>query len=96
MGFPRQEYWSGLPFLSPDFPDLGLNPHLLLGSRFFTTEPPKKRVHITFGVELSLILQNTCIPESGITELKGTFSLDFLIPNSKSPSRILVISHNNL
>ena len=30
MGFPRQEYWSGLPFLSPgDLPDLGLNPHLL-------------------------------------------------------------------
>ena len=26
MGFPRQEYWSGLPFLSPgDVPDQGLN-----------------------------------------------------------------------
>ena len=25
MGFPRQEYWSGLPFPSPgDFPDLGI------------------------------------------------------------------------
>ena len=24
MGFPRQEYWSGLPFPSPeDLPDLG-------------------------------------------------------------------------
>ena len=27
MGFPRQEYWSGLPFLSPgDLPDSGLEP----------------------------------------------------------------------
>jgi len=25
MGFPRQEYWSGLPFPSPeDFPDPGI------------------------------------------------------------------------
>ena len=31
MEFSRQEYWSGLPFLTPrDFPlTLGLNPHLL-------------------------------------------------------------------
>jgi len=27
MGFPRQEHWSGLPFLSPgDLPDLGMEP----------------------------------------------------------------------
>ena len=26
-GFPRQEYWSGLPFLSPaDLPDPGIEP----------------------------------------------------------------------
>ena len=26
-GFPRQEYWSGLPFPSPgDLPDLGIKP----------------------------------------------------------------------
>ena len=33
MGFPRQEYWIGLPFLSPEgggvFLTQGLNPHLL-------------------------------------------------------------------
>jgi len=27
MGFPRQEYWSGLPFLPPgDLPDPGIKP----------------------------------------------------------------------
>ena len=30
MGFPRQEYWSGLPFLSPgDRPGSGIEPSLL-------------------------------------------------------------------
>ena len=30
MGFPRQAYWSGLPFPSPgDLPNPGLNPCLL-------------------------------------------------------------------
>ena len=30
MGFPRQEYWSGLPFPTPGiFPTQGSNPHLL-------------------------------------------------------------------
>ena len=30
VGFPRREYWSGLPFPSPgDLSDLGLNSHLL-------------------------------------------------------------------
>ena len=41
MGFPRQEYWSGLPFPSPgDLPDPGIalvSP--ALAGRFFTTEP---------------------------------------------------------
>ena len=27
MGFPRQEYWSGLPFRTPEeFPDPGIEP----------------------------------------------------------------------
>ena len=30
LGFPRQEYWSGLPFHSPeDLLDSGINPNLL-------------------------------------------------------------------
>ena len=44
MGFPRQKYWSGLPFTSPrGLPDLGIEPASpALAGRFFTTEPPRK------------------------------------------------------
>ena len=47
MGFPRQEYWSGLPVLSPgDLPDPGIEPESpkspALAGGFFTTEPPGK------------------------------------------------------
>jgi len=44
MGFPRQEYWSGLPFPSPgDLPDLGIEPTSpALAGGFFTNEPPGK------------------------------------------------------
>ena len=42
MGFSRQEYRSGLPFLSPgDLPDPGIEPMSpALAGGFFTTEPP--------------------------------------------------------
>ena len=44
MGFPRQEYWNGLPFPSPgDLPDPEIKPvSLVLSGWFFTTEPPGK------------------------------------------------------
>ena len=43
MGFPRQEYWSGLPFPSPGiFPTQRSNPHPLHAGRFFTTKPSEK------------------------------------------------------
>ena len=42
MGSPRQEYWSGLPFLPPgDLPDPGVKPESALAGGFFT-EPPEK------------------------------------------------------
>ena len=38
MGFPRQEYWSGLPLPSPgDLPNQGSNLVSCVASRFFTT-----------------------------------------------------------
>ena len=44
MGSPRQEYWSGLPFLPPgDLPNPGVEPESsALAGGFFTTEPPGK------------------------------------------------------
>ena len=44
MGFPRQEYWSRLPFPSPgNLPNPGTEPiSLALAGEFFTTEPPGK------------------------------------------------------
>ena len=42
MEFPRQEYWSTLPFPYPvDLPDPGIElDSPALASGFFTTEPP--------------------------------------------------------
>ena len=45
-GFPRQEYWSGLPFPPPgDLPDPGIRPMSLkfpaLAGGFFTTSAVK-------------------------------------------------------
>ena len=57
MGFPRQEYWSGLPFPFPgDLPDPGneaISPvsHALEG-RFYTGEPPGKP-HFTLIISLT-------------------------------------------
>ena len=44
MGFPRQEYWSGLSFPPPgDLPDPGIKPTFsALAGSVFTTEPPRK------------------------------------------------------
>ena len=49
MGFPRQEYWSGLSFPPlGDFPDPGIEPTSpALVGRFFITEPPGKPFHAT-------------------------------------------------
>ena len=48
MGFSRQEYWSGLPFLPPgDLPNPGIKATSpALASGFFTTEPAGKPLHI--------------------------------------------------
>ena len=44
MEFSRTEYWSGLPFPSPEgLPDPGVEAASpALAGRFFTTEPPGK------------------------------------------------------
>ena len=44
MGFPRQEYWSGLPFPFPgDVPDLGIKPESpALQADSLPPDPPGK------------------------------------------------------
>ena len=42
IGFPRQEYWSGMPFASPGVGSV--SPALAGG--FFTPEPPGKPLYI--------------------------------------------------
>ena len=51
MEFSRQEYWSGLPFPTPeDLPDSGTESAFLarsvLAGRIFTTAPPRGYVYI--------------------------------------------------
>ena len=55
MVFPRQEYWSGLPFPPPeDLPDPGIEPMSpALADRFFTTEPPEKQIKTTVRYHLT-------------------------------------------
>ena len=55
MGFPRQEYWSGLPFPSPgDLPDPGIKPAPpALAGGFFTPESPGK----PYGVDRVLLFK---------------------------------------
>ena len=50
MAFPRQEYWSGLPFPPPrNLLDPGIKPASLvspaLAGGFFTAVPPRKPLH---------------------------------------------------
>jgi hypothetical protein len=50
MGFSRQEYWSGLPSLSPgNLPDLRIElVSPVLAGGFFTAETTGKPVHALF------------------------------------------------
>ena len=73
MGFPRQEYWSGLPFLSPgDLPDPGIEPGSpALEAEALPSEPPgkpqKKEREAQTGKRLLfafLLLSRSVVPDS--------------------------------
>ena len=69
-GFPRQEYWSGLPFPSSgDLSHTGIKPvSPALAGRFFTTEPPGKPTHnvnssfIQFSSVVTQLCPTLCDP----------------------------------
>ena len=61
IGFPRQEYWSGLPIPPPgDLPDLRIQPMSpaapALADRFFTTEPPGKPHIVSYSNAIKMYL----------------------------------------
>ena len=53
MEFPRQEYWSGLPFPSPgDLPDPGIEPGSpTLQADALPSEPPRKQGKVEGGTK---------------------------------------------
>ena len=61
MGFPRQEYWSELPFHSPgDHTNLGIEPvSPALAGRFFTIEPPGKPSYLNLDFVISFLPDST-------------------------------------
>ena len=73
MGFPRQEYWSGLPFPSPgDLPDPGIEPWSpAFAVGFFTTEPPGKprQAHIPRALSVHQGLPCTQVTKDSVCAL---------------------------
>ena len=56
-GFPRQEYWSGLPFPSlGDLSNPGIEPTSpTLAGGFFTTEPPGRSMWIYTSLQFTFV-----------------------------------------
>ena len=80
VGFPRQEYWSGVPLLTPgDLPNPGIKPvSPALVGKFFTTVPPGKP-------SLILTKANTPPPFSSlIFSTLSSLSLSLLLLSYKS------------
>ena len=80
MGFPRQEYWSGLPFPPPgDLPDSGIKPGSpTLAGGFFTTEPATREAHpdfrtlsFCFVLSFILLIHSTNVSRILIGTLRG-------------------------
>ena len=91
MGFPRQEYWSEVPFPPPgDLPDPGIEPKSpaapALAGGFFTTKPPGKAVHGLHGPWNSPG-QKTVVGSHSL--LQGTFPTQGLNPGLLHCSQIL-------
>ena len=59
MEFSRQEYWSGLSFLSPkDLPDPGIKPmSLALQEDSLPSEPPRKPIHTHTHTHTTILFQ---------------------------------------
>ena len=98
MGFPKQEYWRGLPFPSPgDLSNPGIKPESpALVGRFFTPEPPGKP-HGTLGehyfpeseagVLLSVMISPPSPQECGSGPRQGdVYAFTFPSPSRVNPT----------
>ena len=98
MGFPKQEYWRGLPFPSPgDLSKPGIKPESpALVGRFFTPEPPGKP-HGTLGehyfpeseagVLLSVMISPPSPQECGSGPRQGdVYAFTFPSPSRVNPT----------
>ena len=78
MGFPRQEYWSGLPFPSPgDLPDPGIEPGSpALKADALPSEPPGKSSKVMLKILQARLQQsvNQELPDvqAGFRRGRGT------------------------
>ena len=74
LGFPKQEYWSRVPFAPPgDLPNPGIEPTSpALVGRFFTTMPPGKSYVLILDSKLNLIFALSQSSKAVINILKNT------------------------
>ena len=65
IGFPKKEYWSGLPFPSPgDLPGPGIKPASpALAGQFFTIEPPEKSYGVMKYSNKSIVVMDAQLCE---------------------------------
>ena len=79
MGFPRQEYWTGLSFLSPDFPNPASEPQSpALQADSLPTEPPDSTALAEFLQRMKHPYRNASENETFINNIFPCFlSLDF-------------------
>ena len=94
MGFPRQEYWSGLPFPPPvDLPDSGTEPGFSVSytstGGFFTTVPPGK-THLPFAANFYITW--LLPPPPGSSSLRVTWDAVFW---AWSPKNFHRMKHNS-
>ena len=78
MEFPRQEYWSGLPFPPPgDLPNLGIEPTTpALQADSLTAEEPWKPLNAGFlgNIFVCLLsLDEPCLCEAQYNHVKGAY-----------------------
>jgi len=89
MGFPRQEYWSGLPFPSlGDLPDSGIKPRSpTLVGRFFTTEPPGKPVN-SYTLSVPIVVMYRVLGENAHSMHRSSVLFLHLLCESKIISQL--------